>query len=361
MQFLVNAIITSALTFEYLGAQGYAPGSIAYVQEILALVTVLVVVVAGVRERFGNIAARYWFVFGALAVTVVCGLLTNAVDAGPIFAGLRSYLRAIPLFFLPAVVVFSPTQVRAQSLLVLVFAVAQMPIALYQRLTSFARGSLSGDWTIGTLGDSGFLSIFLICVASMLLAFLVRGRLRWGWAFIVLPLVLAPTMFNETKATLFLVPVALLAVVVVGAARNRFRRFMFATMSGVVFFAAFVPIYDYFMKPRYGYGIVEFFMMDDRVENYLTRNVEVGSHAVPGKVDAITVPIRVLSRDPSLLAFGFGIGNVSDSALGDRFTGEHFQRYGYFVGSGVSLLLWETGLLGTCLRCSRCCSSMPMQ
>lgn len=347
MQFLVYAVITSALSFEYLGAQGYAPGAIAYVQEILALVTLLVVVVAGVRQRFGNIAARYWFVFGALAVTVVCGLLTNAVDSGPIFAGLRGYLRAIPLFFLPAVVLFSPTQIRAQSLLVLVLAAAQMPIALYQRLTSFAVGSTSGDRTIGTLSDSGSLSIFLICVAAVLFAFLIRGRLHWRWAVLLLPLILAPTMFNETKATLFLVPVALLAVVVVGAARNRLRRFFVATLSAVLFGVVFVPIYDSFMVPRYGYGIVEFFMMEGRVENYLTRGVDVGSYEVPGKVDAITVPIRVLSRDPSLLAFGLGIGNVSESALGNRFTGEHFQRYGHFVQSGVSLLLWETGLLGT--------------
>ena len=66
-----------------------------------------------------------------------------------------------------------------------------------------------------------------------------------------------------------------------------------------------------------------------------------------GKVDAIVVPLRVLSRDPSLLGFGLGIGNVSDSALGADFSGEHFQRYGHFVQSGLSLLLWETGLLGT--------------
>jgi hypothetical protein len=50
-----------------------------------------------------------------------------------------------------------------------------------------------------------------------------------------------------------------------------------------------------------------------------------------------------------LLAFGFGIGNVSRSALGLQFTGEHFQRYGHFVQSLASLLLWETGLLGTLL------------
>ena len=256
---------------------------------------------------------------------------------------MRAYLRAIPLFFLPAVVLFSPRQVKAQLLLVFVFAVAQLPISLDQRLTTFARGYLSGDRTIGTLADSGFLSVFLIGVAAVLFAFFVRGRLTRLWALILLPIVLAPTMFNETKASLFLVPVALVAVVVVGATKNRWRRFMVASMSAAVFVAAFVPIYDYFMKPRYGYGIVEFFTMEGRVENYLTRDAEVGSYEAAGKVDAILVPLRVLSRDPSLLAFGLGIGNVSDSALGGDFSGEHFQRYGHFVQSGVSVLLWETG------------------
>jgi hypothetical protein len=347
MQFLVYAIITSSLCFEYLGDQAYAPTSIAYAQELLAVVAVLVVVVGGVQQRFGDVAASYWFLFGALAVTVVCGLLTNGVESGPIFAGLRAYLRAIPLFFLPAVVLFTPRQVKAQLLLVLAFAVAQLPIALDQRLNTFARGYFSGDRTVGTLTDSGFLSVFLISVAAVLFAFFVRGRLSRLWTTILLPIVLAPTLFNETKASLFLVPIAVIAVVVVGATKNRWRKFVVASMSVAVFVAAFVPIYDYFMKPRYGYGIVEFFTMEGRVENYLTRDSQVGSYEAVGKVDAIVVPLRVLSRDPSLLAFGLGIGNVSDSALGAEFSGEHFQRYGHFVQSGLSLLLWETGLLGT--------------
>jgi hypothetical protein len=114
-----------------------------------------------------------------------------------------------------------------------------------------------------------------------------------------------------------------------------------------LFVGAFVPIYDYFMKPRYGYGIIEFITMENRVANYLDQNAQVGTYKAVGKVDAITVPLQVLSRDPPQLAFGLGIGNVSDSALGVQFSGEHFQRYGHFVQSGLALLLWETGLLGT--------------
>ena len=266
MQFLVYAIITSSLCFEYLGTQEYAPKFIAYAQELLALTAVLVVVVAGVQQRFGNVAARYWFVFGSIVVTMLCGILINAVEPGPIFAGLRAYLRAIPFFFLPAVVMFSERQLKAQFVLVIVFAVLQLPISLEQRLTTFDRGYLSGDRTVGTLADSGFLSIFLICVASVMFGFLVRGRLSKKWAVVLLPLILAPTMYNETKASLFLVPLALLVVVVVGATENRMRKFIVATISTALFAAAFVPIYDYFIKPRWGYGIVEFFTMEGRVE-----------------------------------------------------------------------------------------------
>lgn len=349
MQFLVYAIIVSSLCFNYLGTARYAPSALAYSQELLALAAGAIVVVAGVQQRFVNVLAAYWFVFAGLIVTLVCGVLTNSVDAGPIFAGLRSYLRAIPFFFLPAVVAFTPRQIKSQLVLVLLFALAQLPISLDQRLSTFARGYFSGDRTIGTLSDSAFLSIFLICVASMLLAFVARGLLSKKWAFVLLPLVLAPTMYNETKATLILLPAAIFAVFVLGATTNRFKRIVVTLVGTGLFLAAFVPTYDYFMKPRYGYGLIEFLTMEGRVENYLDRDVSVGSYEAPGKIDAITVPLRVLARDPPSLAFGLGLGSVSDSALGARFTGEHFQRYGHFVQSGVSMLLWELGLLGTLL------------
>jgi hypothetical protein len=349
MQFLVYGIITSTLVFPYLGDEGYAPSFLAYAQELLAMAAAAVVVVAGVRQRFVNVLAAYWFIFAGLTVTLVCGILTSGVEPGPIFAGIRAYVRAIPFFFLPAVVAFSPRQIKSQLVLILVFTLMQLPIALDQRYVTYARGYMSGDRTIGTLGDSSFLSIFLISVAGMLFAFMLRGFLSRTKAIILLILVLIPTLVNETKSTLILVPAALFAVAVVGATTNRFKRVIVTALSLSLFFAAFVPVYDIFFKPRYGYGLVEFMTREGRVENYLERDVGVGSYETPGKVDAVTVAVRVLSREPALLAFGLGIGNVSDSALGANFSGEHFQRYGHFVQTGVAMLLWETGLLGTVL------------
>jgi hypothetical protein len=348
VQFLVYGIVISTLSFEYLASLG-APGWLPYLQELLAVAAVAVVVAVGVQQRFRHMRAIYWLVFGALAVNMLCGLLVNSVSAGPAFAAARAYLRAIPFFFLPVFVEFTEQQVRKQLLLILGFALLQFPIALDQRLTTHAGGYLSGDRTFGTVMASGHLSIFLICVAAVIFAFYVRRRLRFVPMLLLLLLVLAPTMLNETKATIFLVPLVLFVVGVVGATENRLRKTALAVATSAVFLVAFVPVYDYFMKPRWGYGIIEFFTMEGRVETYLDNEAEVGSHRAVGRIDSLRVPLQVLSRDPSLLAFGLGAGNVSLSALGPQFTGEHYQRYGYFVQSEASLLLWETGVLGLSL------------
>ena len=73
MQFLVYAIITSSLCFEYLGAEGYALSSIAFAQELLAVVAVLVVVAgasAALRQRGRRLLARFRRACGARPVRV---------------------------------------------------------------------------------------------------------------------------------------------------------------------------------------------------------------------------------------------------------------------------------------------------
>ena len=135
---------------------------------------------------------------------------------------------------------------------------------------------------------------------------------------------------------------------------------MIASMTVAVFIAAFVPIYDYFMKPRCGYGIVEFFTMEGRVENYLSQDSEVGSFEAVGKVDAHVVPLRVLSSDPPLL----GSDSVSATFRIPRWVSISPANISRVTGTscspGVSLLLWETGFSepASSWRCLGCCSSM---
>ena len=166
----------------------------------------------------------------------------------------------------------------------------------------------------------------------------------------LLLVVLIPTTVNETKATIVLLPLGLLATFIVASASNRrLRNGLIAVTALSLFGSIFVPVYDYYVKPRWGYGIVEFFTMEGRLEGYLERpRAGVGTREA-GKVDAIVVPLKAIAREPAQLAFGYGIGNASESALGEKFTGEYFRRFQPFRLSTASVLIMETGVLGLAL------------
>jgi len=112
--------------------------------------------------------------------------------------------------------------------------------------------------------------------------------------------------------------------------------------------AAFIPVYDYYMEPRWGYGIVDFLTTEGRVEGYLYKDAGVASEDV-GRVDSILLPLKTFGTDPVKLAFGFGAGNVRLSGLGEKFSGAYSSQYEHTITTGLSLLLWETGLIGAIL------------
>jgi hypothetical protein len=111
------------------------------------------------------------------------------------------------------------------------------------------------------------------------------------------------------------------------------------------FGAIFVPVYDHFVKPRWGYGILDFLTMEGRVEGYLSDDAGLGSEKA-GRLDALTVPAQELMREPSALAFGFGLGNASDSALGTQFQGRYYRKFEVFLKTTASTLMLEVGFLG---------------
>jgi hypothetical protein len=88
--------------------------------------------------------------------------------------------------------------------------------------------------------------------------------------------------------------------------------------------------------------------MEGRLEGYLSRGSRLGVQNA-GKLDGVTVPLTELARDPGQLAFGLGIGNASNSALGEQFTGAHYRRFEPFIQSTASTLILEIGVLGSLL------------
>jgi hypothetical protein len=357
MQALVIAMLVLALTGEFFakgdnwGRWALLPGGSQFAVELLGLVAGIIVVFLGTRTQFRLIRAQYWLVFGALLLSIGCGIVVNSVEAGPIFAGIRGYLRAIPWFLIPAVYAFSDEQVRTQAKVVMLVALLQLPLALQQRFTLSAENRFTGDYVSGTLQLSSIMSIFMIAVVSVAAALAVRGELRLKNFLLLFVVLLIPTMINETKATVVLLPISLFVALMVAAPKGmKSKLAASAVVLTVVFSAIYIPIYDYYISKRpYGESVVEKMSSTEALEDYLSKTDDIGSDTKPGRADAIIVPFKRMLHDPAKLTFGFGIGNASKSALGTGFVGEYFYVYGPLLTSAYGRILLELGLLGVIL------------
>jgi hypothetical protein len=358
MQALTLLMFVAVIIVDFL-AQGdrfgewrFLPGSASYIVELLSAVALVYVILVGSRDRFGRVRPVYWALFGSLLLIVVCGVIANAVDSGPVIAGLRTYLRALPWFFIPLVYRYSDEQLRVQFKLLLALFLLQLPIAIRQRMNtadnSYGFVAVTGDWTTGTLGDSGILSIVLVCVASVIAALHQRQLLSLPRMLVLFMLVLVPTMINETKAMVAFLPLALLVAFWHAApAEARLRRMGVGIAMLAIFGLAFVPAYNALNKDReYGSTLLEFFSKRESVEAYLSSSSEIGTVTEAGRVDALVVPLRRLSQDPVSLMFGYGIGNASDSSLGSAFSGRYAVTFRPFLQTAMSKFGLEIGMLG---------------
>ncbi|MEO8464145.1 MAG: hypothetical protein ABI640_02300 [Gammaproteobacteria bacterium] len=348
MQFLILSMIVAVMSFPFLTSRGVLPQVFNYAPEIVALVACVTVVIVGVRSRFRYVRPVYWLIFGALLLATVCGAVANLLEPGPLFAGIRTYLRALPFFFLPAVVLFKERQLRTQLLLLLALCAIQLPLTWAQRMGPLAiKYSHTGDVVFGTIMDSGILSVFLICAACVLTGVYLRRRISLRLYLVLMLIILVPTTLNETKATLFLVPVGLLVTFYAGSPRGtRLKN----TLMGVVvlsgFLAIFVPVYDHFMAYKYNYGILDFLTMQGRVEGYLAKGTKPGEQREAGRLDGVFAAFSEFSKNPTNMVFGYGIGNASESSLGRQFVGAHHEQFANFPFTTLLNLFLEEGLFG---------------
>src|SRR5579864_1935920 len=103
MRILTIIILLAVTLGQFLTQIHVAPQGLKYLPEVLSGLVLVAVVVAGPRQRFRLIAPRYWVIFAAAGIELLCSVLVNHMAPGPLIQGLRFYIRAIPMFFLPAV------------------------------------------------------------------------------------------------------------------------------------------------------------------------------------------------------------------------------------------------------------------
>ena len=73
------------------------------------------------------------------------------------------------------------------------------------------------------------------------------------------------------------------------------------------------------------------------------RSNELSSYVAESSLAAF----EILSEQPTKLLLGLGIGNVSDSFLGKKYSGQYYKEYGNKSGTAISRWQWELGLIGT--------------
>jgi len=324
------------------------------IPEVFSVIIVVVVLMRGVRYGFPLVAPKYWFVFGLLTLIILCGILTNDVGSGPTLAGMRTYLRAIPLFLLPAVYPFTDKQLQQQLKVILGIAVLQIPFAIYQRFVILSQGRFSGDDVRGTLADSGVLSIFLICCTLVVVGLMMKDRLKKSYFVVLFFALLTPTMINETKAIVLMLPAGLLTTIVAAAPAGKRLKVFGAGMALLVAFGCvLVPVYDamaVYNPYRTNKHLLDFFTDQSEIEKYMvSKKVGVGTVAPLRRGDALKVPVEYLAKDPIRLAFGLGLGNASRSNLGESFTGNYYGLFQSFVILSFTVFILELGLLGTSL------------
>src|SRR5579863_5533577 len=140
---------------------GVLPSPLRFLPEAMTGIVAVYVLFAGVRKQFHRIPVKYWFLFGALSLILVCGILANDEATGPVLNGMRYYLRAIPVFFLPAILEMTDEQLRRVLRYVTGLALLQTPISMYQRYVLESGGHSSGDGVSGSLMDSGAMTLIL--------------------------------------------------------------------------------------------------------------------------------------------------------------------------------------------------------
>jgi hypothetical protein len=346
---LMFMVLGASTLVPYFASIGAAPGILKYLPELFSAAAALVVLAGGMRQRFAGVSPKYWLVFAAMVLVMVCGALANDEGSGPVINGVRIYVRAMPFFLLPMVYDFKDWQLRQYLRLLMVICLVQVPVAVFQRYNIMATGHTSAaDDVQGTLMASGVLSYVLTCALCLLAAAVARGRaslITFGLSFL---LFMIPMSINETKVTPIILPLGLLITFIYGARpARRVQATVAALVTLIIGAAIFIPVFDYYQaKSDVPYKIEDFFSKKQELSEYLDADARVGSGKDPGRVDAILIPLQQMSRDPVTLFMGVGMGNASRSSISPSFIGKYNGMYELYTQTSASSFLIELGVLG---------------
>jgi hypothetical protein len=352
MNVLVITLFVTVFAAEFLVKKvGIAHSYFVLLPELLSAIALLVLLKYLLAGRRWALDWRYVLFLGLYLFIVGFGFLAQAMPAGAIVAGMRSYLKFIPFFLLPAVYPFTRRQIGIQLAVLFTLFFVQSPLAVYQRFVQYAGSFHTGDPISGLSTSSGVLSILMTAAVAAVVSMYLRRKITFKTMLIGIAVFVVPTTLNETKATLVLMPVALfLPAFFMPRGSRAWRKLVPIGAIAVVAGLAFISAYDYFIQNREYTPTIESFLSEGHARSYLYSGAADGERRYVGRLDSIVIAARRLADDPITFAFGFGAGNVSASVL-PGFDGQYvayFDRFGVGL-TQITSFLWEIGFAGVAL------------
>ena len=345
---------------------GILPGPAVLIFELTAGVIFMMALVYGAFYKSFSVSPKYLVLFLVVCLHFMGGAILNSVEPSVVFSGIRNYLKYMPLFLLPLVYAFSDKEIAGQFKFLIALGLLQLPIASIQFfILGYHEDLVAGTFVIGSI-----MSIFMVSVIAILTAFYFRERISGRMYILLGLLIFIPTTLNESKGTVIMMILGLL-VIMLGTTLKRSHIVMaISTLGGMLL--AFIVIYNmhfsdggtdfmsYFTTDP-NRGAIHYLYSGDSIEIAPETALDAPSSiigALPSldpeearirRLDALVLPVRVLSNDFPRLLFGLGIGNASDSRIGP-FKGE----YSFLAMLNVSMpllpiLIWEIGIVGVFL------------
>jgi hypothetical protein len=349
MNFLVIVLFFSIFLSGYLVRQlQVLSGEWVLVPEAISGVALLIVVARLIAVHDVRLDGRYLIFLALFLFVLLFGFLAQSVPVGAVVSGLRNYVKFIPFFLLPAVYPFTSRQLKTQVVVLLAILAAQSPLAAYQRFVQYAGSMHTGDPIRGMATSSSSLTLVMLGAIAVFVTLYLYRKIRMSVLLLAIAIYFLPTTLNETKGTVLILPVALLAPAFFMPRRSgAFKRIIPIAGVGSLALLAYVLIYNSLIAySQYGHSIGSFFGKG-YVEGYVYTGAAEGEDRYVGRVDSVAIAFDRLSEDGLSLAFGLGAGNVSTSSLPgfDGAYSSYYDRYGVDV-TQVSYFLWEIGLVG---------------
>ncbi|AQV02162.1 hypothetical protein B2D07_16270 [Desulfococcus multivorans] len=351
MNYLVYLLFFFVYIIEYVIKKiGLELKVFAILPEMISMVVGVYVLLYFALYRKMKVQPRYLFFYFVFTVHIAIGLIGNQVQPFAILAGIRTYFKFLPFYFLPMICDISDEKMKGHLIALLSIAVLQFPLALYQRLFEYAH-MFSGDYIAGTLTAAPILTLFLICTIAVLIGFYLKKRIALKTFAILVAVSFLPTAINETKATIILLPLAILLPTIFGVNKaSRVKVLAGVIPALVITVMGFSYIYDN-MYARNNTSVIEFYT-EGNAADYLYKGKDAeyvigGIETEASRIDSIIYAYQENADDLFRLFWGVGIGNAG-VAFSRKLQGEYTDEYRRLGGkqTGLGHFIWEIGLLG---------------